>query len=468
MWSLQTVTIPTQRCGAVGILALQRGEDVNPGASGDLTANRFELWPLYPYMDLSVDADRLRANLEANAEFGRIASDDPEERGRTNRTGTEANGQARDRLVDRFDDAGLDVAVDAVGNLVGTWTPTRPTPTRRPSRAAATLTASPRAGSSTAPGVYAALEAVRAMQDAGVEPARPVAVVSFHRGGGRDVRERAARVERRDRSDRPRRGARARKRRGRDAGRGARPDRLPRRRRDRSGVMGGVLRDAHRAGHGLEDVGADAGVVTTITGITHCEATIEGEANHAGATAMEDRTDALAAASEFVLDVEGGRERCRRDRQRLRGRDGGIAVRLAERDQRRPRSRRGRRRRARRRDRIDGDHCRRRARVARRLERERGVETAFERPFSVTPTPMSDRFLDAAHAAAEAAGLTAVDLHSGAAHDAMRVAAVADSAPLFAPSQDGISHSPREWTDWADCAAATEVLAGALARVADE
>jgi len=29
MWSLQTVTIPTQRCGAVGILALQRGEDVN-------------------------------------------------------------------------------------------------------------------------------------------------------------------------------------------------------------------------------------------------------------------------------------------------------------------------------------------------------------------------------------------------------------------------------------------------------
>jgi len=38
----------------------------------------------------------------------------------------------------------------------------------------------------------------------------------------------------------------------------------------------------------------------------------------------------------------------------------------------------------------------------------------------------------------------------------------ADSArPVFAPSQDGISHSPREWTDWADCAAATEVLAGA-------
>jgi len=35
MWSLQTVTIPTQRCGAVGILALQRGEDVNRGMRSD-------------------------------------------------------------------------------------------------------------------------------------------------------------------------------------------------------------------------------------------------------------------------------------------------------------------------------------------------------------------------------------------------------------------------------------------------
>jgi Acetylornithine deacetylase/Succinyl-diaminopimelate desuccinylase and related deacylases len=180
MWSLQTVTIPTQRCGAVGILALQRGEDVNPGASGDLTANRFELWPLYPYMDLSVDADRLRANLEANAEFGRIASDDPEERGRTNRTGTEANGQARDRLVDRFDDAGLDVAVDAVGNLVGTWTPDSADPDAAPVASGSHLDSVPEGGIFDGPlGVYAALEAVRAMQDAGVEPARPVAVVSF-------------------------------------------------------------------------------------------------------------------------------------------------------------------------------------------------------------------------------------------------------------------------------------------------
>ncbi|WP_280588000.1 M20/M25/M40 family metallo-hydrolase, partial [Halorubrum sp. Boch-26] len=101
-----------------------------------------------------------------------------------------------------------------------------------------------------------------------------------------------------------------------------------------------------------------------------------------------------------------------------------------------------------------------------RLERERGVDTAFDRPFDVAPTPMSERLREAAHAAAADADRAALDLHSGAAHDAMRVARVTDASLLFAPSRDGISHSPREWTDWEDCAAATEVLSGAIARVA--
>jgi N-carbamoyl-L-amino-acid hydrolase len=101
-----------------------------------------------------------------------------------------------------------------------------------------------------------------------------------------------------------------------------------------------------------------------------------------------------------------------------------------------------------------------------RLERERGVETELERPFDVAPTPMNDRLREAAHEAADAAGRDALDLHSGAAHDAMRVARVTDASLLFAPSRDGVSHNPREWTDWDDCAAATEVLAGAMADVA--
>jgi len=69
-------------------------------------------------------------------------------------------------------------------------------------------------------------------------------------------------------------------------------------------------------------------------------------------------------------------------------------------------------------------------------------------------------------AAGAAAGIDTMDMASGAAHDTMYVADVTDAALLFAPSEGGISHSPREWTDWEDCADATRVLAGAIRRLA--
>ena len=420
-------------------------------------------------MDLPVDADRLRADLEANAAFGRVTYDDPEKIGRTNRTGSEANRAARDRLVERFADAGLDVAVDAVGNLVGTWVPDSADPDAAPVASGSHLDSVPEGGIFDGPlGVYAALEAVRAMRDAGVEPARPVAVASFTEEEGATFgdgllgsavatgvtdSDEALALEN-------------------DAGEtlGEALERIGYRGGDRIDPSSwAAFYELHvEQDTVLEEAGADAGVVTTITGITHCEAAIAGEANHAGATAMGDRTDALAAASEFVLDVEAAaNEVVDESSDSAVGTVGSLSVPpnatnvvpgrveagVDVRD-------------------VTAEPMETIVAAARdslaRLERERGVETAFERPFDVAPTPMSDRLRDAAHAAAEAAGVTAVDLHSGAAHDAMRVAAVTESSLLFAPSRDGVSHSPREWTDWADCAAATEVLAGAMARAATE
>jgi len=406
------------------------------------------------------------ADLEANAAFGRVEYDDPEKRGRTNRTGSDANEAARDRLVDRLEDAGLDVAVDEVGNVLGTWTPDSADPAAAPVVSGSHLDSVPEGGIFDGPlGVYAALEAVRAMQDAGLEPARPVGVVSFTEeegttfgdgllgssvATGETTLEDALALE----GD------------GETLGEAL----------DRIGYRGDGAVDpsAWAAFYELhieqdtvlEDAGADAGVVTTITGITHCEAVIEGEANHAGATAMGDRTDALAAASEFVLDVEAAANAVVDESSAsavgtvgslsvspnatnvVPGQvEAGVDVRDVEAES------------------MDEIVAAARESLS-RLERERGVDTAFERPFDVAPTPMSERLREAAHAAATDAGLTALDLHSGAAHDAMRVARVTDASLLFAPSRDGISHNPREWTDWAECAAATEVLAGALARIA--
>jgi allantoate deiminase len=54
----------------------------------------------------------------------------------------------------------------------------------------------------------------------------------------------------------------------------------------------------------LDAAGRPLGVVTRIVGLDHGLVTVEGRADHAGATRMEDRQDALAAAAECILAVE--------------------------------------------------------------------------------------------------------------------------------------------------------------------
>jgi N-carbamoyl-L-amino-acid hydrolase len=414
---------------------------------------------------MQIDPDRLRADLEATGEFGRVDAD--EGWGRTVRCGTDANREAREYLVDRMASAGLDVTVDAVGNLAGTWTPAGVDPDAAPVAVGSHLDSVPEGGIFDGPlGVYAGLESVRAMQDAGLTPDRPLVVVSFteEEGGrfgdgllGSAVATGVESVE----------------------------DALAR--TDADGVtLDDALTDIGFRGEGrldasewdawyelhveqdtrLEDAEVPVGVVTTITGITHCAVEILGEANHAGTTSMAERTDALAAASEFVLDVEaaatdvvetssetavGTVGSCSVAPNATNVVPGRVELGVDVRD-------------------VERDSMETLVEAARAslsvLEADRGVETNFERPFDVAPEPMAERLRTAAHEAGERAGVETLDLHSGAAHDTMRVARVTDAALLFAPSVDGLSHTPLEWTEWGDCATATRVLAGALADVA--
>jgi N-carbamoyl-L-amino-acid hydrolase len=415
---------------------------------------------------MEIDADRLRADIEANAEHGEIEVE--EGRGRTVLTGTDANRAARETLVQRMDDAGLNVTVDAVGNIAGTWVPESANPDAAPVAAGSHVDSVPEGGIFDGPlGVYAALEAVRAMQDTGIEPARPLVVVSFTEeegqrfadgllgssvAVGKRTVEEALAIE--------------------DDEAVALEDAL-----ERIDFRGEGRLDASEwaawyelhveQDTRLERENVPVGVVTTITGITHCEVEIAGEANHAGATPMDERTDALAAASEVVLDVEAAaNDVVEEESETAVGTVGSLSVSpnatnvvpgqvelgVDIRD-------------------VEYQSMQTIVEATRSslaiVEADRGVETTFSRPFDLEPTPMSDSLRAAAHRAGEDAGIRTMDLHSGAAHDTMHVADVTEAALLFAPSRDGISHNPREWTDWEDCASATRVLAGAMADSAD-
>ncbi|GGL60717.1 Zn-dependent hydrolase [Halocalculus aciditolerans] len=413
---------------------------------------------------MQADAERLRGDIEANGEFGAV--DALTGRGRTCLTGSEANQRARERFVRELENAGLDVRVDAVGNIVGTWRPPSADPDAKAVASGSHLDSVPEGGLFDGPlGAYGALEAVRAMQDAGFEPSRPVEVVSFTEeegqtfadgllgssvaAGDRTVDDALALT---DGEGHTLEAALA------DIG------------FDGTGRVSADEWDAFlelhvEQGERLERAGAGVGVVSTITGITHCDVTVRGEADHAGATPMAERTDALAAASEFVLDVEEAANAQAADAGTTVGTVGSLDVSpnatnvvpgrvemgVDVRD-------------------VEYDRMERVVAAAKesleRVEAERGVDTEFRRPFDLPPTPMTERVRDASHAAAADAGVDALGLHSAAAHDAMNVAKRTDAGMLFAPSEGGYSHSPKEWTDWSDCADAVTVLANALAELA--
>ena len=416
-------------------------------------------------MTLAVDADRLWTDLERNGAFGATVRDPPERWGRTVRCGTEANREAREYLVERLEDAGLDVRVDAVGNVAGRWTPASADPDAAPVAAGSHLDSVPEGGIFDGPlGVYGALEAVRGMQDAGLSPDRPVEVVSFTEEEGGRFADGLL---------------------GSSVAAGERSVEAALLLSDGDVTLGEALDDIGFRGEGrldagawdawlelhveqhtvLEDAGVPAGVVTDVTGITHCDAVVEGEADHAGTTPMAERTDALAAASELVLAVEEIASDRARDDEAAVGTVGhldvapnatnvvpgrvelGVDVRSVEADS------------------IEHVVAGVREELS-RLERDRGVETDFERVLDVDPTPMADRCRTALVDAGDAAGVETLSLYSGAAHDSMHVANATDAGMLFAPSRDGVSHNPREWTAPDDCADATRVLAGALADLA--
>ena len=197
------------------------------------------------------------------------------------------------------------------------------------------------------------------------------------------------------------------------------------------------------------------GVVEGIVGIDRFHATVEGFANHAGTTPMDERRDALVAAARLVQAV---REEVMARPGRQVGNVGWIQVSpgapnvvpglvrlpIELRDLRR--------------ETIDDMAARIGAR-AQAIARESGVTIAIQRYATDEPALTDPRLQDAIESAARGAGFSTLRLPSGAGHDAQSLGrAGVPIGMIFVPSKDGISHSPRETTAWDDCARGAEVL----------
>ena len=205
----------------------------------------------------------------------------------------------------------------------------------------------------------------------------------------------------------------------------------------------------------LERAGVQIGVVEGIVGIDRYHLSWQGFANHAGTTPMDERKDALVAASRLVQAV---REEVMAKPGRQVGNVGWMMVSPGAPNVvpglvRLPVELRDLRREV-----IDDMAARIRAR-ADAIARETGVTVAMDRFSADEPAPTDEGLRDLIEGEARAAGYTTMRMPSGAGHDAQSLGrAGIPIGMIFVPSVGGISHSPLERTTWDDCARGADVL----------
>jgi hydantoinase/carbamoylase family amidase len=212
----------------------------------------------------------------------------------------------------------------------------------------------------------------------------------------------------------------------------------------------------------LEGAGARLGIVTAISGQRRLSVVVDGVAGHAGTIPMNDRADALCAASELVLMVEQAAIEAG-DAVATVGRllvapnqtnivPGDVLFRV---------------------DARSADDARAIA-IERRL-RERAAEVAAARGVRVAietlevrdAVPMEPRMRALVSEACRALDPGAIEIASGAGHDAMCIAQIAPAAMIFVPSIGGHSHIGAELTAPSDLELGVEALTAVLTAAAE-
>ena len=211
----------------------------------------------------------------------------------------------------------------------------------------------------------------------------------------------------------------------------------------------------------LEAERVDIGVVEGIVGINWWDVTIDGFANHAGTTAMNNRQDALLAAAKFIEAVNRvvtsvpGRQVGTVGRiQALPGAPnvipGKVVCSLELRD-------------------LDAAKIQMLYQKIRaeadQIATSNRVTFAFKELNANIPAPTDPKLRALIDRSARELGLTTRLMPSGAGHDAQDMARIGPVGMIFIPSIGGISHSPKEFSRPRDIENGANVLLGALIEV---
>ena len=215
-------------------------------------------------------------------------------------------------------------------------------------------------------------------------------------------------------------------------------------------------------GNNLYSSKTDIGIVEGIVGLKWWDVTIEGFTNHAGTTPMNQRQDAMIAASKFVLMVNETVNSYEGSQVGTVGRisaepgvpnviPGIVNLSLELRD-------------------LSSNKI---SMIYNKIiENTKIIEQETKTTFSFSPIDatgdpalMDRRIINILSEVSDDLGYSSMLMPSGAGHDAQSIALIAPTAMIFAPSKDGISHSPKEYTDFEMLEKTTNVMLNTILKI---
>ncbi|WP_280770678.1 Zn-dependent hydrolase [Salipaludibacillus daqingensis] len=212
-------------------------------------------------------------------------------------------------------------------------------------------------------------------------------------------------------------------------------------------------------GKRLEKEDLPVGVVQGIAGPSWVDVSFYGSAGHAGNTPMNDRQDALIAASHFITEIEKLPSKVSESAVATVGKlfvkpnginviPGEVQLTVDIRDIHEDT-----------RDQLREDIFAKGKQIA----AERNVQVELTEIMSTPPVKVKEEMQQkAAKAMEKSLNKKPYFLPSGAGHDAMIIGGQTDIAMLFTRSKDGVSHNPAEWSSLDDCVQTVHVLKNLL------
>ena len=394
-----------------------------------------------------VNEERLEETLMKLAAYGKMQN------GETNRVAfSDADLEGRAYIISLMQVSGLEVSVDFAGNIIGK----RAGKDRflKPIAFGSHIDMVPNGGNyDGCVGSLAAIEVIRALNEAGIQTQHPLEVFIFSNEEGGVMGSRALVGElMQDALDIANStGYSMREGINRLGGNATRIDEVER----PEGSLTAFLELHIEQGGILDREQIDIGVVDGIVGIKWWDVDIQGFANHAGTTPMSMRKDALLAASRFILAVNEVTTSFDGNQVGTVGRisafpgapnviPGAVQLSLEIRD-------------------LSSEKIEQLFKgmksSARDIEKEMGTPFTFT-PIDATSAPaLTDpRIQKLITEGARELGLSTKQMQRGAGHDAQDLALITPVGMIFVPSKDGISHSPKEYTSSKDMANGANVL----------